>query len=150
MLGEARRGASNWEVSLNYYGGAFTLEESQVVLAKSYPSPPAQTQTRIHTRARARPSPPPHPCLLPFPTKTPLHPPAAPVHPPCLPHSLPPSLRSHITVLVAGMERLRSTERLAHNHAFGRSVCGMLWKSAVLERTGVGAPRSLGNFKKTL
>ncbi|KAM3621834.1 uncharacterized protein V6R79_016619 [Siganus canaliculatus] len=31
-----------------------------------------------------------------------------------------------ITVLVAGMERLRSSERLAHYHAFGRSVCGML------------------------
>lgn len=30
----------NWEISLNCYRGAFTLEESQVVLVKSYPSPP--------------------------------------------------------------------------------------------------------------
>lgn len=36
-----------------------------------------------------------------------------------------------ITVLVVGMEwRLRSSERLAHDHAFGRSLRGMLYKSA--------------------
>lgn len=102
--------AGNWEILLNYYRGPFTLEESQVVLVKGYPS---------HAR---RPQPPTPPASLsppPSNKKNPLH----PLPPPSL-------LRLHITVLVAGMELLRSSERLAHNHAFGRSMCGMLYKSA--------------------
>lgn len=44
------------------------------------------------------------------------------------PPSLPPSsVRLQITVLVAGPERLRSSEQLAHYHAFERSVCARLW-----------------------
>lgn len=48
----------NWEVSLNCYRGAFTLEESQVVLVKSYPSPPTHPTPLLL----------PHSCLLLFPT----------------------------------------------------------------------------------
>lgn len=50
----------NWEISLNCYRGAFTLEESQVVLVKSYPSPPTHPTPLLL----------PHSCLLLFPTKT--------------------------------------------------------------------------------
>lgn len=67
MFGEREKegDASNWEISLNYYKGAFTLEESKVVLVKGYPS-------QTHARTRTHTSPPIlllHPCLLPLPTK---------------------------------------------------------------------------------
>ncbi|MED6249010.1 hypothetical protein ATANTOWER_008145 [Ataeniobius toweri] len=85
----------------------FTL---QVVLVKRYPCTP--------------PNPPPHLLLPPSPPNNPSSP-----HPLCF---LPPPLRLHITVLVVGMERLRSSVPLAHDLACGRSVCGMLCKSAAL------------------